>query len=73
LSDAIQGIRPRIRGSPNNHQFSASDKAAVIGGQEDHSLGDLIGLTHPPERDLSRHLRSELRDLLIERLPSRYP
>ena len=48
-----------------NHQLSASDKAAVIGGQEDYSLGDLIGLTHPPERDLCRHLRSELRDLLF--------
>jgi len=48
-----------------NHQLSASDKTAVIGGQEDHSLGDLIGLTHPPERDLCRHLRSVLRDLLF--------
>src|SRR5690349_14325365 len=48
-----------------HHQLGASDKAAVIGGQEDYSLGDLVGLTHPPERDLCRHLRSELRDLLF--------
>ena len=58
-------LEKEIPSSRLQGRLGAGDKAAVIGGQEDYSLGDLIGLTHPPERDLCRHLRSELRDLLF--------
>jgi hypothetical protein len=45
-----------------NHRFSASDKLLSSEARKNHSLGDFIGLTHSPERDLCRHLRSELCD-----------
>src|ERR1700739_2273902 len=47
------------------YQLSAGHKAALVGGQKNNGLCNLVGFTYASEWDLGRHLGGELFDMFF--------